>query len=369
MKYKPVCVVSKPFDIDQVLIYLDQEKIKISDVLWIIIKQEDVQSHKSKKYLSNIGIKTPKILMSPLLIDYFVQIRFIDSFFINYEQTILNTSQLIFSNEDKDTKKFQNNNKYNIKYILYSFLHFIGKNIAKFFIYIFSKLFWIYSYNYYKKNIDLAEYNLIVTQIFPNKMLLLSLKKFDKVVLYSGGRHSQITKEKTFVNSNKLTEYLSSVLSDKRAFGISRKIKKSILQNVPSSYEYISYQGNESLFLERRNILFKKNINNYKVLIVGSFEKIDKKYILFLKKNILSKYPNNINFKDLSVIYRPHPRQKLKIKEEDILINNNFTIVHSNISLDIDLLDFEELPSIMYLGASSSNATLKTILPHTIKII
>ena len=96
MEYKPVCVVSKPFDIDQVLIYLDQEKIKISDVLWIIIKQEDVQFQKSKKYLSNIGIKKPITLMSPLLIDYFVQIRFIDSFFINYEQTILNSSQIIF---------------------------------------------------------------------------------------------------------------------------------------------------------------------------------------------------------------------------------------------------------------------------------
>ena len=166
MEYKPVCVVSKPFDIDQVLIYLDQEKIKISDVLWIIIKQEDVQFQKSKKYLSNIGIKKPKTLMSPLLIDYFVQIRFIDSFFINYEQTILNSSQIIFTSENKDTEKFQNYNKYNIKYISYSFLYFIGKNIAKFFIYIFSKLFWIYCYNYYKKNIDLAEYNLIVTQIF-----------------------------------------------------------------------------------------------------------------------------------------------------------------------------------------------------------
>ena len=55
--------------------------------------------------------------------------------------------------------------------------------------------------------------------------------------------------------------------------------------------------------------------------------------------------------------------------EINILTINNFYIQYPDISLDVDLLDSDFLPSIIYLGNSSSVLTLKSVLPRNIQIV
>ena len=363
MDFAHICIVSKPYDVDQAYSYIEKNKIDKRTILWVTLFYNFTQLNRIKKYLNYNGINKSKTLIIPSLLDYVIQIWPIRIFF-TAKEIYLQRNKI-----EKDQIKVENkNNK------LYEKLFKFITTISKIFLYVFAKFFWLTIYYYYKFKFGTnIKYNLLITQAFHSKLTLVSIIKFKKIILYNGGRHSITTNEEFEIKKNGLNSYIKKIFTEKRAFGIPKFVLNKILNNV-SEYEYNSHTylnrlDGSNIFSSRKKLFAQKKIKKNYVLIAGSFDIIDENYILGIKKILFSSNNDLELINDIYFVYRPHPRQLIKKKELEILNLNNFYISYPDISIDVDLLESEFLPSIIYLGNSSSVLTLKSVLPNNIQII
>ena len=80
---------------------------------------------------------------------------------------------------------------------------------------------------------------------------------------------------------------------------------------------------------------------------------------------------NLSNFNNL--VYRPHPRRKLSQKEKRTLLDMNYSIIPSVVSLESDLqrnrVLTNKLPGCIFIQNSSASVILKKSLPNEVRLI
>ena len=276
MKNSNLCIVSKPFDVDQVIAHLSDENIDIENMLWVIIFFNNKQFTRIKKYLSLVGAVKIKTLPNPILLDYISEIPIVQKHIKNKE---------IYFNKNLGEKKEVLKNIRRNSFI--KFYYFLISSTFKIFLYYFSKLFWMLLYFYYNYKINIENFDTLITQAFPSKLMILTIKKFDSIIFYCGGRHSIFTNEEHNINEIGLTKYFLKILNESRSFGVPKFLVNKIITNIPNNYYYkaissTSQNTMSSNFVNRKKLFEQKKIDKRYVLVAGSFEVINKHYIFSL---------------------------------------------------------------------------------------
>ena len=340
-------VVSKPFDIDQVM--SNKEVSEGNQNIWLVLNSKTKNFANSLKYLGELEQKNIVILKSPVFSDLFLNSNFSSKYFIKVEHGLI----------AKNEKPLN----------LLVFFHHVIRFAFKLSSFMPAYLYWIGSYLNYKKQLGDLKINVIYTQAWVSKLLPLITVSFNKLVFYDGGRSSSTTKDKENFMKYGSSFLLSRAMDDKRNFAMPAFLRNKIddVSNKESSYVNSLKENSSSSYYN----LGQKPVNKNFLLIAGSFEVIDERFYMKIQE-VLSTTDKKLDNYNLFV-YRPHPRRILSYQEKNILERFKFMVKKTYISLESDLLNdkiiSQELPSTIVIQNSSAALVLKQFLPKEVDLI
>ena len=341
-------VVAKPYDIDQVI--SNENNQDDQNDLWLLLNLDKKTPNVCLEYLSELNQKNILVLKSPIFSDLFFNKDISSRYFINIEHNL--------------EKKKENN---------ISSIIVLGYKISRFLYKIFSflpaYLYWIisyYKYSYILKNLKI---NRLYTQAWPTKLLPLATVDFHEIVFYDGGKSSENNNDREVFYSNGPSHLLDRTLRNKRNFAmpffLKEKIKKT--SELDSRYANNYYRDENNNY----DNLKSKDVDKSFLLIAGSYEQINESFQDRMKESMRK---NNLNLSNFNIlVYRPHPRRKLSKKEKGILLDLNYSIIPSVVSLESDLqrdkVLSNKLPGCIFIQNSSASVILKKFLPDNVTLI
>lgn len=341
-------VVAKPYDIDQV-ISNEENQDNLND-LWLVLHLDKKTPNVCLEYLSGLNQKNILVLKSPIFSDLFFNQDISSRYFIKIEHSLDNKKKNYFS-----------------------FIIVVAYKIIRFFYKIFSffpaYLYWTisyYKYRYFLKNLKIHS---LYTQAWATKLLPLATVYFNEIVFYDGGKSSENNNDKEIFHTSGPSHLLDRALRDKRNFAMPFFLKKKIkeISKLDSRYANNYYRDVNNSYVDLKS----KNVDKSFLLIAGSYEQINENFQDRIENSMRK---NNLNLSDFNnLVYRPHPRRKLSKKEKSILLEMNYLIIPSVVSLESDLqrdkVLTNKLPGCIFIQNSSASVILKKFLPDKVRLI
>jgi len=353
---KIAAVVSKPYDVDQVLDHLHSTGQVNEDIVWIIINTLKERAEAAQIYLQDIKQTNVLRIPSPVLMDSLLSKKVIQDYSIVIEHSTFHK-------------------KPSLRLAIIKACHLLIITLVKALIFTPSYIVWIYYYFWYKRRLSILKIDTVFNQSFSSKLLPLLIINSNNLFFYGGGMSSVGWNEEEIFKEKGYLGLIDFTLKNKRTFAMPSFIKNRLLRLEFNKTEYVvnSSLSNDKDSHIYTNISSKFPIDKKSVLIVGSYEKIDEdlnnKIIKLLKLEGLNDY----EIEDTKIIYRPHPRRRLNKKELLCLKKSNYLLHYPKISLEVDLNDGtiigKKIPKFIYIQKSSAALILENILPKGIKLI